>query len=424
MNIDADEYLSTLTGRSLSGAGLVEADIRRIQGRIWALLGRQAEAYTLGDSSSVRMETAQELLESMTYVLGISLGTEDGAGFIKTLLDEESYEELFNAGLREVEARVQKGRAMLKEAQDIALTIDNISYHDTLKELSLFFRRYNYRLFAHAIPCSVDYQLCHSVPEDKKGIDYMNEYLRRLIIETKFIRRFEREAVTLLLKGGCPDYREQLINMYEPVAFNALALTLLGGGAQALDITAEERSGLFRPFHTEKAEPAAARLDAAAEQLCAGLGIESEDERAYLKLTAAELRLRLCAAKEPGQLTWMLPSLYREKPGKTLTMRYIDGETMDDELLRGLIDEISGCRFVSDKIEMVKRTVRSLRDYAEILNVCFWGDELTELFKTLGNEELDLLLRYTARKKSKFNDWSSETGWEDALAEYVRKRAD
>lgn len=416
---DGNSFLSVLTGRSVALASFGEADVTKIQSRLWSMLGRQTEAYTLGDSGSIRIETAQELLESICYVIGLSLETNDQAGIIRALLDSENYEEHFRAGLAQVEARVQSGRALLKEVREGALRINNISYLSTLKELAVFFKKYNYRLFAHEIPCTIDYQLFQAVPDEKKGIDYINEYLRRLILENRFVRLFDEETVVLLLKSVCRDYREQLINIYEPVAYNALALTLLGHDVMSLDITKDDRLRLHQLLMSKK-EKALTLFEGETERLCDILSISDEGMKTYLKATAAELCSRINSVKLPVQFDGIFPSLYREQPEKTPSERYIDGETMDNEELRSLIDEINGCRFVSDKIVMVKRNVRSLRDYAEILNVCFWDEECTDLFKTLENEEILLLLRYIASKRRRMPQWQSETGWETKLEEYVR----
>jgi hypothetical protein len=412
-----DGFLSVLSGNARSGAEIGKNDVRIIQSRLWSLIARQTEAYTMGDSSSVRIETAQELLESICYVISLRLES-GGEAVIEELLRNENYEVLYRAGLKEVEARVGVGRALLKEAQDEALAIDHISYHDTLKELALFFRRYNYRIFAHEIPCSIDYQLFQAVPDGKKGIDYINEYLGRLILENKFVRTFSEEIVILLLKGYCPDYREQLINIYEPVAYNAFALTLLGEEVRSLDVSKDARLRLYQLLVTKK-DTVPALLEHAAEQICRSLCITVEPLTAYLRETAAELWSRINAITRPAQLEGIFPSLYREKPKRTHTERFIDGEMMDNEMLRSLIDEMGNCRFVSDKIDMVRQNIRSLRDYAEVLNVCFWDEECTELFKTLGNEERSLLLRYARQKKRRSPDWRSETGWETKLEEFV-----
>ena len=44
-----------------------------IQGKLWQLLERQTQRYTMEESASVRVETAQELLESLLYCLRLGL---------------------------------------------------------------------------------------------------------------------------------------------------------------------------------------------------------------------------------------------------------------------------------------------------------------------------------------------------------------
>ena len=60
---------------------------------------------------------------------------------------------------------------------------------------------------------------------------------------------------------------------------------------------------------------------------------------------------------------------------------------MDNEKLRDLINEIKSCRFVSDKVAMVKQEVKSIGDLVEVLNICFWEEEAVALFKAFSKEE-------------------------------------
>ena len=68
--------------------------------------------------------------------------------------------------------------------------IRNVALRDTLENIGEFFKRYDYRSMAHEIPCSIDYPLCHQVEESTPGIDYIEEYLSRLLIEIEFLGRF------------------------------------------------------------------------------------------------------------------------------------------------------------------------------------------------------------------------------------------
>jgi len=91
---------------------------------------------------------------------------------------------------------------------------------------------------------------------------------------------------------------------------------------------------------------------------------------------------------------------------------YVDGDLMDDGKLRSLIKEINDCRFISDKIALVKQEIHSLRDLIEVLNVCFWGDECRQLLAEFEDRELDLLRQYMREKQV---GWRSDSGWEVLL---------
>ena len=73
--------------------------------------------------------------------------------------------------------------------------IPSIALHDTIAAIGDFPRSYDFRSMAHEIPVMFDYPLCHPVPETLLGVDYINEYLRRLLIEADFLDRFDARGV-------------------------------------------------------------------------------------------------------------------------------------------------------------------------------------------------------------------------------------
>ena len=95
---------------------------------------------------------------------------------------------------------------------------------------------------------------------------------------------------------------------------------------------------------------------------------------------------------------------------------FIDNETMDDERLRKLIDEIRVCRFTKDKVAIIHKEVKSLDDLVEILNNCIWEDEVEGLVNSLSKEEIEALNYYL---KTKPNDNISNTGWEQKFIEVI-----
>jgi len=405
--MESNNYLAELSNQALRDGRLDEKDMLRIQNELWLLLAQQTESYTMGDSSSVPTETALELFKSICFSIGWYLqetGNDTG-------LMMGNMQDLLQASRALLQERIEEGKKLLRRVAASAPPVGSRSYRDTLAGLGEFFRCYDCRFFAHEIPGNIDYQLNQPVAETM-GIAYVEEYLHRLLIENKFCRSFQTKTVISLLECSCPEYRELLVNIYEPVAVNAVGRLLLGKDVRGLDISTDEQARLADYFRSLAQDEARKELRSAADRVCSELRITDSASCAYLRQTTLELYPRIKTAIAGGSLEEIFPSLRREPMEVAATTHYIDGETMDDKKLRTLIDEINDCRSVSDKIALVRQQVHSLSDLVEVLNVCFWGDECRQLFEGFGETELDLLRRYCQEKPE---SWSSDSEWEDLL---------
>ncbi len=302
---------------SLSRAGLsgplTEEDERIIQSKLWNLLARRTELYTMGDSSSVRIEIAQELLQSISFCLDLYLKK---SGNTKKSFVEADLEELLKLGQAVCEEKIELGKLLYNKACLTAPEIENISYSDTLKDIGGFFKHYDYRFFAHQIPCDIDYQLCNPVKESMQGIEYINDYLGRIIIENDFVRRFEKNKAERLLLSYCSDYRGLLINLYAPLAANAIGLALLQEDVSTLNITASEGELLSKLFEPLSVTPAKKALSEAAIRVSSELKMSDDSSLRYLRKTAEELYPRIEAALPHGRLSGIFIS-FDEMPDGT-----------------------------------------------------------------------------------------------------------
>lgn len=415
--MENDSYLAIISDSIPSQNMLSESDINTIQQSLWGILAMQVQRYTMGDSSSVPVETAQELLNSICFCIRMYMKE---ASSDMTVLKELPAADLFMKGRIAIEKAISEGRKLLSRAIDTSPHgLENLSYKNTLSEIANFFKNYDYRFLAHDIPCSIDYQLSQPVSEKLLGIEYINEYLRRINIENKFISHFVAENVVLLLENCFPDYKGLLINLYEPVAVNAIGLALIDGNIETLDITEADRLVLLKYFCAWPEEAALEKLQKAAAFICSCLYIDDEAEKIYIKKTAMDLYPRISAAVAAGSLNDVFLSSGCRPVQKEPDSIYVDSNPMDNERLRSLISEIEDCRYLSDKIKMVQNDVHSLGDLTEILNVCFWGDDCDALFNALGKEIVDLLVHYVNKKYSGNPDWGSESGWELMLKQYT-----
>jgi len=417
---NSGNYLSFISENSLQDGILTEEELTNIQGRLWILLGNRTERFTMGDSSSIPIETAQELLKSICFSIGMYLKSNDDS---ISLLKKENMEALLKLGWAKIETEIETGQELLRKAKANVLPIENISYNDTLQEISAFFKKYDYKFFAHEMPCDIDYQLCQAVPEELQGIEYINEYLRRFVIENELCRRFNTEKIKVLLKRYCLDYKGLLINIYEPIVTNAVGLVLLDGDIASLDITDSDRIQMIYLFRKWTKEEAVEALRQASEKLCCCMQIMDPAEKEYLKAATANLYARIETVLLTNQLDGIFLSLSQSEEMGASGVQFVDGEMMDNEKLRMFIDEMSNCRYLSDKIAMLKQQVHSLCDCVEILNTCFWDDEFIELYDALDKMELAVLLNFIYEKQDESPDWCSESGWEQQLIKYISEKS-
>ena len=158
------------------------------------LLAARTARYTMDESSSVTIETAQALLQSIRYTL--ALGCKAQGYSWATLPVGATLPALLLAGQAEAERRVVIGKTLLMRAESLLSGIDDAALQETLTELGQFFKRYDLWFFAHDIPCAIDYILDEPISEELQGIDYVNAYLKTLIAEGRAVplHRKEEEA--------------------------------------------------------------------------------------------------------------------------------------------------------------------------------------------------------------------------------------
>ena len=277
----------------LGGDTLTPEEETHLHARLWSLLAAQAKRKTQGDSSSLRIEDAQELLQSIQYTLSVHLQAQ--AFPVRKLLTENLFP-IFQAAQKTLFAQVETTHRLYLAALSQVKTFDNRSLADTLAGIGQFFKLYDYRLYAHEIPADIDYQLCQPVPETYLGVSYIHEYLMRLLIENAMITRFDSVRVSALLARACPDHRDLLINLYEPVTANVLGQALIQGGLTLLEVTPTEAMRIQALFTQSDAAKANAMLRTASDVACNRLAITDVLSRQYHARTALSLYPRILAS--------------------------------------------------------------------------------------------------------------------------------
>ena len=212
---------------------LTGAEERLWQEKLAALLVRQIALYTANENSSVPAAAARELLRGVLFFLAVPEeadggGEADRAARIRTLLSCDLADELAR-GQRRAQRDSELTLALWRKVVAALPPLENRSLCDTLRSIGRGFHRYDTRFFPQRFDCDIDYQLAVPVSESLLGINYVNRYLIDLAAENSLLTRLPQGEVRAVLERSCPGWRGLLVNLYAPVAENALARTLLGG---------------------------------------------------------------------------------------------------------------------------------------------------------------------------------------------------
>lgn len=288
----AEENILAVVADAVEQGLLTEDDMRSYQEGLWELLDEQIKKYTMGDSTSVRIEIGEELFRSIAFSIALHLKTTGEYNKLR----RDGIRAIFLDSRKTLLEAIEEGKRLYQIAYSGKLTLGNIAYDETLQNIDKFFKWYDYRLFAHQIPCDIDYLLCHPIAESKFGIQYINCYLEAIIIENSFCSLFKEREVIKLLNSHCADYKELLINIYEPVATNVMGLGLLNKRCiTSLDISQNDRQDIFQIFSSLDDQQAIELLSNAARNIAGLLGLNSVEHK-YLEELAKSLFPRIKVA--------------------------------------------------------------------------------------------------------------------------------
>ncbi len=258
---------------------------------ITALLGERIARYTMGDSTSVRVETAVRLLGGIAFCAELHKSSARlNVPLSASLADRCA------AGAREAKRLTARARLLLEQAKRFAPPVVNIGYLDTLRALPDFFAQYDADFFAQDIPCSIDYPLCQPVSDALLGVLFVQDYLRRWLTESAFLRALDENLLRQLYERYYGDYNDLLVNLYLPAAEAAVLCVLAGKPAKALFLNTAEQKNVMQWICGESEVDAARAVNAAVEHVCDELNAKDAFARAYAAQTALDLMTRLRAA--------------------------------------------------------------------------------------------------------------------------------
>lgn len=189
-----------MSERAMEGFGVLMAHVCRL--------------YTYGESGSVSESEAYKLAESVLYVLGL---TDETVPQTMGLLASDDVVDTWTRKRVELESRIPDVMGLWRQVVAAMPPIRNIALRDTLASIGRLPQVYDTFFAADEVPVSIDYPLSVPVSDRLRGLDYVEAWLTQLLVEVRFLARFDVDEVVAYLDAWCPDYRGLLINLYDPI---------------------------------------------------------------------------------------------------------------------------------------------------------------------------------------------------------------
>jgi hypothetical protein len=223
-----EDYLQSLLEQAREKGLLGDIDLERLQYECLALLARKAERFNAGDSSSIRVEKAQSIMESIFFTLGLWLKACHSPDDAVALLRNEPIENIYGKGRKRIGTMLKAAKALHAKLLLELIETPNVFYAATLRDAILgFFKLYDPDYAAQEIHIAVDYPLFNPMPR-LAGIEFVKAYVAGAYYENQFCGRFPAETIHRILAERVPayeglGYEELLVNIYGHVLAASLA---------------------------------------------------------------------------------------------------------------------------------------------------------------------------------------------------------
>lgn len=391
--LSSEFYFNSILQEAYICGLLNDSDLENIQLQCINLLAYKSDRYNMGESSSIRVETAESIMKSNLYSIGLYLKSLSDPDCAAVELKKVKISELYERGRKLIDTRFQVAKNIYNMVQKNRINTLNHSYNSTLSEngIGIFFKAYNSEYEAYDIPASIDYQLCNTV-DDFVGIEFIEKYLKNLYLENEFCLNFAADKIHHLLYGYDKGYEDLLINIFEQVLTAALACSLANRNIRELNITEEDIQGLYEKLLKYDNDTLMLNIHKAINNIFEELSITNLSLQKYIEESLPKIAANIENAIKLNTISkvFTIPI----NPDLEPKIHFQSSAKMDDEEYRRLIEELLRCRFSSDKLELIKEKVKSFDDLEDVLlDAQLEEEEFISLLNTLGNIEIAAMLK-------------------------------
>lgn len=356
--LSGESYFTSILQVAYAKKLINDSEIENIQLQCIKFLANKSESYNGGESSSLRVETAESIMKSNLYTIGLYLKSLPDADCAVNELKMAMIPEMYQKGRALVNSKVHSAKHFYIMAKANRVTTLNYTYIATLddKGIGSFFKSYNPDYAAHEVAASFDYQLCNPIT-DLTGIEFILKYLENLFLENQLCSHFDVEDIHHLLSGYDEGYKDLLINIFEQVVTAALGCVLSNRSVVKLEISEVEIQRLNKELSNDDDPLLAFKISKASEKVLQELNVTSLLLRRYVAQSLPKITSTIIHAVRTKTLGKTFVSPYN--PDLKPKFQFLSGAKMQDKTYRKFIEELLLCRYSSDKLALIKEKVKS-----------------------------------------------------------------
>lgn len=363
--LNEEFYFRSLIEEAFSLGMINEEEVENIQYQCMELLTVKIEKLNKGESSSVRVEIAEKIMKSNLYTVGIWLKSLTDADEAIKEIKKTHISLIYEKGRKRIDTKLNSARHIHMMVLKNLLKTYNYTYNATFKDgINGFFKIYNADYEAHEIHITADYPL--SIPvSNLTGIEFVLKYLENVYYENMFCACFSSYDIEHLLFGYSKDYKLLVINIYEIVLTAAIGCKIAGKRALDLNIMPVHRKIIADALLVKSEQEIEKIVIKASEELEEELCINNVYLKHYIKNSLQKVISSVINAVRLNTFdNVFISKKYPELSGK---FKFNYGFKMEDELYRSTVEEITQCRYLSDKLLIIKRKIKSMADMEDLL---------------------------------------------------------
>ena len=248
-NLDERNYFKTLIEEAYNNEMLTNDDMVSLQMQMLQLLDEKVYKYTGNDSTSIRKEVMDDILNSNSYTISIYLKTFRNPDEAIKTIKEKGLKIAYQEGRKKIDKMLNIIRVMYIKIKQNKLDIPNVTYNDTIIEgIKGFLKIYDPDFKAQDMKITADYPLYNNLIGKLDGVEFIREYLSSIYLENVFCEKFSEEKINYLLYGYSHDYKDLIINIFEIVLLEAIGCKLVKRDIQDLTISTDELNEIYVMF--------------------------------------------------------------------------------------------------------------------------------------------------------------------------------